>query len=136
MCPEGVAQRVNLGLLPSSEAGWLVGCKALDHSTGGILHIHGNVESAVRQNNGEKEFNEFCQLSLSECESAYVNQDSVPTLTSSCCNQNDTVKCNQQLASPDHDFNNCQDVTSPDHGLHCSKSDLQAIIMQTNNVSR
>ena len=46
MCPEGVADRVNLGLIPSSQAGWFTACKALKPSSGGVLHIHENVTSA------------------------------------------------------------------------------------------
>ncbi|XP_071956278.1 tRNA wybutosine-synthesizing protein 2 homolog [Antedon mediterranea] len=44
ICPSEVADRVNLGLIPSSGAGWPVACKALKKK-GGILHIHGNVTS-------------------------------------------------------------------------------------------
>lgn len=43
--PVGVADRVNLGLVPSSEGGWSVACRALKSDTGGWLHIHGNVSS-------------------------------------------------------------------------------------------
>lgn len=35
--------RVSLGLLPSSEGGWRTAVKALRKSTGGWLHVHGNV---------------------------------------------------------------------------------------------
>ena len=38
-----LADRVNLGLIPSSEEGWPLACAALKRSTGGWLHIHGNV---------------------------------------------------------------------------------------------
>ena len=41
----GVADRVNLGLVPSSEGGWPVACRALKNSTGGWIHVHGNVSS-------------------------------------------------------------------------------------------
>ncbi|XP_075291685.1 tRNA wybutosine-synthesizing protein 2 homolog isoform X2 [Opisthocomus hoazin] len=40
-----VADRVNLGLLPSSEEGWPVACRVLKKATGGVLHIHHNVET-------------------------------------------------------------------------------------------
>nr|XP_060612543.1 tRNA wybutosine-synthesizing protein 2 homolog [Anolis sagrei ordinatus] len=40
-----VADRVNLGLIPTSEAGWPVACQLLRKDVGGILHIHQNVES-------------------------------------------------------------------------------------------
>ncbi|XP_071425468.1 tRNA wybutosine-synthesizing protein 2 homolog isoform X2 [Pithys albifrons albifrons] len=39
------ADRVNLGLIPSSEGGWPVACRVLKKDTGGILHIHHNVET-------------------------------------------------------------------------------------------
>ncbi len=42
-----VADRVNLGLLPSSEAGWPVACAALRPDTGGWLHVHGNVSTKL-----------------------------------------------------------------------------------------
>jgi hypothetical protein len=38
-----ICDRVSLGLLPSSEGGWRTAVKALRRSTGGWLHIHGNV---------------------------------------------------------------------------------------------
>ncbi|XP_015283501.1 PREDICTED: tRNA wybutosine-synthesizing protein 2 homolog [Gekko japonicus] len=40
-----VANRVNLGLIPTSEEGWPVACRVLRKDVGGILHIHQNVES-------------------------------------------------------------------------------------------
>lgn len=40
-----VADRVNLGLIPSSEEGWPIACRVLKQDAGGILHIHQNVES-------------------------------------------------------------------------------------------
>ena len=43
VCPRGIADRVNLGLIPSSEAGWETACAALRNDRGGWLHIHGNV---------------------------------------------------------------------------------------------
>ncbi|XP_059202480.1 tRNA wybutosine-synthesizing protein 2 homolog isoform X2 [Centropristis striata] len=42
-----VADRVNLGLIPSSEDGWPVACRLLKTTTGGILHIHQNVTSPL-----------------------------------------------------------------------------------------
>lgn len=40
-----MADRVNLGLIPTSEGGWPVACRVLRKDVGGILHIHQNVES-------------------------------------------------------------------------------------------
>ncbi|OWF54180.1 tRNA wybutosine-synthesizing protein 2 homolog [Mizuhopecten yessoensis] len=48
-CPRNIADRVNLGLIPSSEEGWPVACRAL-RSTGGYLHIHSNVTSKHSSN--------------------------------------------------------------------------------------
>ncbi|TRZ09190.1 hypothetical protein HGM15179_017921 [Zosterops borbonicus] len=42
-----VADRVNLGLIPSSEEGWPVACRVLKKDMGGILHIHHNVETPL-----------------------------------------------------------------------------------------
>ncbi|KAK0148926.1 tRNA wybutosine-synthesizing protein 2 [Merluccius polli] len=40
-----LADRVNLGLIPSSEEGWPIACRLLRRTTGGILHIHHNITS-------------------------------------------------------------------------------------------
>ncbi|XP_064477090.1 tRNA wybutosine-synthesizing protein 2 homolog [Ornithodoros turicata] len=52
VCPAGVADRVNLGLIPSSESGWATACRALKPK--GWMHVHENVpddkkETRVRQ---------------------------------------------------------------------------------------
>ena len=44
-CPADIADRVNLGLIPSSELSWKTACNALKSDTGGILHIHTNIDS-------------------------------------------------------------------------------------------
>ena len=44
VAPVGVADRVNLGLLPSSECSWHTACRCLKPS-GGIIVVHGNVNS-------------------------------------------------------------------------------------------
>lgn len=45
--PKGVADRVCLGLLPSSECSWVTAIEAL-RDEGGILHIHGNVKDTEK----------------------------------------------------------------------------------------
>lgn len=46
VCPEGVADRVNLGLIPSSAVGWQTACKALNPQRESCwMHVHENVES-------------------------------------------------------------------------------------------
>lgn len=44
------ADRVNLGLIPSSEEGWPIACQVLRKDVGGILHVHQNVESFSGKN--------------------------------------------------------------------------------------
>lgn len=58
-CPVGVAQRVNLGLIPSSEMSWETACRALDPKTGGMLHVHANVTVGE---NGEKKCVAYARL--------------------------------------------------------------------------
>ncbi|KAG9272742.1 hypothetical protein AMEX_G13763 [Astyanax mexicanus] len=43
-----LADRVNLGLIPSSEQGWPVACRLLRRDVGGMLHIHQNVTMPLR----------------------------------------------------------------------------------------
>ncbi|KAM4586010.1 tRNA wybutosine-synthesizing protein 2 homolog [Fundulus diaphanus] len=43
-----IADRVNLGLIPSSEDAWPVACRLLKRTTGGVLHIHQNVTSPLQ----------------------------------------------------------------------------------------
>ncbi|XP_062935670.1 tRNA wybutosine-synthesizing protein 2 homolog [Cynocephalus volans] len=45
-----IADRVNLGLIPSSEEGWPIACQVLRQDAGGTLHIHQNVESFPGEN--------------------------------------------------------------------------------------
>jgi len=48
-----VADRVNLGLLPSSEAGWHTACAALRSDCGGVLHVHATVTSRKLKSTSE-----------------------------------------------------------------------------------
>lgn len=51
-CPSDIADRVNLGLIPSSELSWETACKALRSDKGGMLHIHANVDSKRKSCDG------------------------------------------------------------------------------------
>lgn len=42
--PKNVADRVNLGLIPSSKQSWRSACEALKSESGGWLHVHANVD--------------------------------------------------------------------------------------------
>lgn len=41
-----MADRVNLGLIPSSESSWLTACSALKSQSGGVLHVHATVTTS------------------------------------------------------------------------------------------
>lgn len=43
VCPIDVANRVCLGLIPSSKIGWETACKAIRKDLGGIFHLHQNI---------------------------------------------------------------------------------------------
>ncbi|CAM1321080.1 TRMT12 (predicted) [Pycnogonum litorale] len=43
VAPKNVADRVYLGLIPSSYVGWKAACTALNREMGGTIHIHENV---------------------------------------------------------------------------------------------
>lgn len=45
VAPKGVADRVCLGLIPTSEGSWVTAVRAL-RSEGGLLHVHGNVKDS------------------------------------------------------------------------------------------
>lgn len=44
VCPKGVADRVNLGLIPTAASSYSAAVAALRQDAGGVLHIHGNVK--------------------------------------------------------------------------------------------
>lgn len=48
-----LADRVNLGLIPSSEEGWPVACCLLRRDIGGILHIHSNVTTPIQHQSSQ-----------------------------------------------------------------------------------
>ncbi|XP_065878046.1 tRNA wybutosine-synthesizing protein 2/3/4 isoform X2 [Euphorbia lathyris] len=58
--PRGVADRVCLGLIPSSEGSWVTAVRAL-RSKGGMLHVHGNVKDSE-----EGSWTEHVSSSISE----------------------------------------------------------------------
>ena len=51
----GVADRVNLGLIPSSEMSWYTACNAPKPRSGGWLHVHTNVDRKKATNEGSDE---------------------------------------------------------------------------------
>ncbi|KAL9992660.1 putative transferase [Helianthus debilis subsp. tardiflorus] len=63
--PKGVADRVNLGLLPSSEGSWITAVKAL-RSEGGMMHVHGNVKDSEEDSWTEQVSKSVKEISRSE----------------------------------------------------------------------
>ncbi|XP_076851249.1 tRNA wybutosine-synthesizing protein 2 homolog isoform X2 [Brachyhypopomus gauderio] len=49
LCLSDLADRVNLGLLPSSEESWPTACRVLRRDIGGTFHIHHNVTTPVHR---------------------------------------------------------------------------------------
>ncbi len=47
-----MADRVILGLIPSSEGSWETGCTCIKPDKGGWLHIHGNVTTCLKEERG------------------------------------------------------------------------------------
>lgn len=54
VAPRGIADRVILGLIPSSERGWPTACSCLRPDKGGWLHVHGNVDTRMQLQQREK----------------------------------------------------------------------------------
>ncbi|GAA0158468.1 RNA methyltransferase [Lithospermum erythrorhizon] len=63
--PRGIADRVCLGLLPTSEGSWVTGVRALSDK-GGILHIHDNVKDSDETTWAEHVVNSILEISKSE----------------------------------------------------------------------
>lgn len=49
VCPVGVADHVNLGLIPSCQEYWRTACLALKPKSGGVLRIHENVTTMIKE---------------------------------------------------------------------------------------
>ncbi|KAM7264602.1 hypothetical protein ACFE04_002285 [Oxalis oulophora] len=65
VAPKGVANRVNLGLIPSSEISWVTAVRAL-RSEGGMLHVHGNVKDSEEDSWKEHVLKSFYEIAKSE----------------------------------------------------------------------
>ncbi|CAO2842541.1 unnamed protein product [Amaranthus hypochondriacus] len=63
--PKGVADRVSLGLLPSSEGSWVTAVRAL-RCEGGTLHIHGNVKDSEENQWTQHVINSISELAKAE----------------------------------------------------------------------
>ena len=74
-----MADRVNLGLIPSSREGWPIACAALKPETGGWLHVHGNVNTKdlhIASEHCDEASDVFKNTVATVSDTCYVNRDS------------------------------------------------------------
>ncbi|XP_050408251.2 tRNA wybutosine-synthesizing protein 2 homolog isoform X2 [Patella vulgata] len=116
-----IADRVNLGLIPSSEHGWLVACVALKQKTGGILHIHSNVTSNKSERNkmnGSK--NSSDEISKEKCDKDTATE--VPH--KSCSYSNSQTRINSCDVSVNYGTNSCNETNQMTKTInYCSWSE-------------
>ena len=84
----GIAQRVNLGLLPDSVKGYRLGLDCLNKATGGVLHVHGNCLSKLREEWGKKTAKEIAVI----LEEAWCENGSAPCTWRVACDHVERVK--------------------------------------------
>ncbi|CAI7779478.1 unnamed protein product [Closterium sp. NIES-53] len=73
VAPVGVADRVLLGLIPSSEASWRTAIRCLKPREGGVAHVHGNAVDVEEQQWTDYVVGEFEKLAREEGRSWEVN---------------------------------------------------------------
>lgn len=95
-----VADRINLGLIPSSEAGWPVACAVLRSDKGGWLHVHGNVTS--RLTDSEKTANDRIVSALplprTSCTSSEEGNTRTTSSLSTLCYSEVSDRCDHFLS--------------------------------------
>ena len=85
VCPKNIADRVNLGLIPTSSLSWATACHALNQNKGGWLHIHENVDSGTNAlDSGAKSLdggvvNAFSRDPVKKTGGLEISQDTVET---------------------------------------------------------
>ena len=57
VAPSNIADRVNLGLIPTADISYKTAVFALKDASGGILHIHGNVRRSKATKDSSRAFN-------------------------------------------------------------------------------
>lgn len=76
VCPTNCADRVNLGLIPSSEPSWPTACRALRVNSGGMLHIHGNVDIGANGKEQQRQaWNKWANYARAEIERLLIERD-------------------------------------------------------------
>jgi len=93
VCPKDIVDRVNLGLIPSSEPGWQVACAALKPK-GGILHIHSNVSSKHSCDSEVSGSLGALNVKDDTKDNSRDKGSSLSTQTSTCLNMDSIDSCN------------------------------------------
>jgi len=101
---------VNLGLIPSSEAGWATACAALRVDSGGVLHVHASVTGSSRETTHSAHV-PTCDLQhcRSETETAASNSDDDIADDDSC---DDVAASKAVSADCEHTANNDTEYTN------------------------
>lgn len=129
-----LADRVNLGLIPSSEESWPMAVQVLK-PTGGVLHIHGNITTRkVCQKGDDFKINGGCSVSSDLLENAaaeLVNKVS-SFLESRVTNQDSKHSCISSLTTQSNELfalkeDNERNLTSNIEKLHSSETHLSCI---------
>ena len=87
MAPKGVADRVLLGLIPSSEDSWNVACCCLRPDKGGWIHVHGNVSTkSDLETHGETfdSSSNSCTVDSKRTPMDYRHEEMFDSLSNSC----------------------------------------------------
>lgn len=74
VCPVNIADRVNLGLIPTSEMSWETAVNALKIETGGSLHIHANVDikkTSEKKTNPKPDWSEWAEYARAEIQGLF-----------------------------------------------------------------
>ena len=84
MAPKGVADRVLLGLIPSSEDSWNVACCCLRPDKGGWIHVHGNVSTKSDLETHGETFDSLSNLCTVDSKRTPIDYRHEETSSNSC----------------------------------------------------
>lgn len=83
VAPSNIADRVNLGLIPTADISYKTAVFALKDASGGILHIHGNVRRSKATKDSSRIFNcksDNCGDRIQENKNKFVTDKYIPTV--------------------------------------------------------
>lgn len=113
MAPKNVADRVNLGLIPTSSLSWQTACQVLNQQRGGFLHIHENVDTGVNSIQDASDVGSGCISNKTNVNGLAYSYENDHHLTGVLANQyNDRKELQCVLNENNHD--------NADNGLACN----------------